>query len=161
MGIFCALLLMQGCAPRGVTQLGGEFRSYQTASEARSKLQRVGVNDRWREEHKSLQRSDPRPFYEFLIMSGPFTLSGIEGDFKLIFFNDRLMSTEFSTHRGQEVIAALREHVATMPGKPREEIILDIRTRFRYDVDPDGTYRFSWRDAKLEDEWSKWVGSNS
>ena len=94
-------------------------------------------------------------------MSGPFRLSGIDGRLKLTFYNDRLMSTEFSTASGQEFLAKLRERGGKVPADARKEVIVDRHTRLRYDIDPDGTYRFSWTDAKLEDEWLEWVRQNA
>jgi len=63
---------------------------------------------------------------------------------KLTFYNDRLMSTEFSTESGREYLTKLKEH-----------------TKFRYDIDPHGKFRFSWTDPKIESEWLKWVRDNS
>jgi hypothetical protein len=53
-------------------------------------------------------------------------------------------------------MAAIGERHGKLPANPREEI-MDRRTKLRYDVDPDGKFRFSWYDPKLEDERHKWV----
>ncbi len=157
-GVMCTLFIALGCTSKGVTQLGGSFSSYQSPSDVRNRLQREGLSGRWREEHKGLAPRDPRPAYDFVTMSGPYIISGVEDRFELTFYNGRLMSTEFSTARGAEVIAAMRVQGIKVPQQPRSEITLDRRTRFRYDVDPDGTFRFNWTDTKLEEESSEWVG---
>jgi hypothetical protein len=159
-GLTCFFIVV-GCAPPGVTLLAGGFHSYQTASEARSRLNEAGVASQWQEEHKRLPHSDARQAYEFLLMSGPFRIDGIGGNLRLTFYNNRLMSTEFSTTQGRELISAMRNQGTTIPSTARQQVVLDRRTRFRYDIDSDGGFRFSWTDIKLEAEWSKWVERNS
>ncbi len=160
-GMICPLCLVMGCASKGVTQLGGGFLSYESASDARNRLKQAGLGDRWQEQHKKMPQSGSRPPYQFTTLSGPYVLSEIEGHLELVFFDDRLMSTEFATARGQGVITAMRGQHTKVPTQPREEVTLDRRTKFRYDTDPDGTFRFNWRDPKLEDEWLRWVRDNS
>jgi len=141
--------------------LAEDFRSYETASEVRNELKASGVASQWQEAQSSLPLSDRRPTYNFLTMSGPFTVLGVGGSLKLIFYNDRLMTTEFSTARGSEVISALRTHGIATPSLPGREVTLDRRTSFRYYLDADRKYRFSWTDAKLEAEWLKWIQKHS
>jgi hypothetical protein len=71
------------------------------------------------------------------------------------------MTTEFSTTQGRALISAMRDRGISIPSSPGQQITLDRRTSFRYDLDPDGKYRFNWTDSRLEAEWSKWVGKNS
>lgn len=154
---FCLL----GCSSRGVTKLADGFQSYETPSAAREHLRRADLYKGWKEEEKSTSPSDPRPSYQFLTMAGPFRLWGVEGDLKLVFYNNRLMATEFLTSHGTEFTTAMHQQGEPAPDKPRVEISFDRRTRFRYDLDPTGIFHFSWRDAKLEDEWQNWVRNNS
>ena len=91
------------------------------------------------------------------MLSGPFRLSNIPGSLKLTFYNDRLMSTEFSTVHGREYLAALRQQQGKVPATAREEVVTKRRTKLRYYIDPGGTYRFLWSDPKLEEEWNQWI----
>jgi hypothetical protein len=137
------------------------FKSYETAKDVRSRIGQAGINGRWQEGSQGTGHSDPRPPYQFIVMSGPFSLSGIVGSLKLTFYNDRLMSTEFSTVKGREYLAALRQRHGKIPTTAREEAVTSGRTKLRYDIDADGTFRFDWFDPKLEDEWLKWVRDHS
>lgn len=155
------VVIFTGCASRGVTSLADGFKSYDSVAVVRERLNQAGLSGRWQEQQKSTASSDRRPPYQFLTMSGPYSLLGFDGDIKLVFYNERLMTTEFSTLHGREIIAALREHGAPVPVNARDEVTIDRRTRFRYDVDTNGVFHFSWRDGKLEGEWSNWVRNNS
>lgn len=161
--IACAigsLCCVTACSTRGRTQLCDGFQSYQTTQEVRHELGQFAVAGQWQEEIKGTSGTDTRPPYQILTMSGPFRLSGIDGKLKLTLFNDRLMSADFSTRNGQEYLGLLAQR-DKVPGAPRRESKVDRRTKLRYDIDPDGTYRFSWTDPQLEDEWLKWVRNNS
>jgi hypothetical protein len=92
-----------------------------------------------------------------LTLSGPFTLSGIDGYLELTIYNDRLMEAQFSTRRGREYLAKLREENVDIPAAPQKEIEIDRRTTFEYFTDSDSTIRFLWTDPKLEEEWNAWV----
>jgi YD repeat-containing protein len=149
-----------GCTSSGVTQLADGFKSYDKVADVRERLKQPGLGGRWQERQEG-PHSDPRPTYQFLTMSGPFSLLGADGDLKLVFFNGRLMGTDFSTLHGKELIAAMREHGVGVPANARDEVTTDRRTRLRYDIGPSGVFHFSWRDAKLENEWLNWVRDNS
>ncbi|HWR34949.1 MAG TPA: hypothetical protein VN622_03640 [Clostridia bacterium] len=153
--------LAVGCTSKGPTRLSDGFQSYETSQEVRNRLSQSGMASGWQEESKGTAASDPRPSYKFLAMSGPFTLSGVEGCLKLTFYNDHLMSAEFSTESGGEYLRALKEARINVPAEDRKETTVDRRTTFRYDTDADGTFRFSWTDPMLENEWLKWVRDNS
>jgi len=71
------------------------------------------------------------------------------------------METQFSPQKGDDFMKALRNENSKVPQKPAEEIVTDRRTRFRFDVGPNGSLSFTWYDPKLENEWKKWVASNS
>src|SRR5436190_3004259 len=135
--------LAVGCTSTGPTRLCDGFQSYETSQNVRNGLSQSGVARRWQEESKGTAASDPRPAYQFLTMSGPFALSGVEGRLKLTFYNNRLMSAEFSTKNGGDYLSALRESRINVPAEARKETTVDRRTRFRYDTDGDGTFRFS------------------
>jgi hypothetical protein len=162
--LVCPLLLIcfvVGCSKRGVTQLADGFQSYETPAAVREQIKSTGLSNKWQEEEKGTSRSDLRPVYQFLTMSGPFRISGLEGDLKLVFYNDRLMSTEFSTSHGTALVTEMHHSGVPIPEKPGVEVTLDRRISFRYDVDSTGVFRFNWRDEKLEDEWQNWVRNNS
>jgi hypothetical protein len=153
--------VLTGCASRGVTSLADGFKSYDSGAVVRERLNQAGLSGRWHEQRTSTASSDQRPPYQFLTMSGPYSLLGVDGDLKLVFYNERLMTTEFSTLHGRELIAALRKHDARVPLKVGDEVTIDRRTRLLYAVDANGVFHFTWRDGKLEDEWSNWVRNNS
>src|SRR5438876_1069713 len=88
-----------GCTSKGPSRLCNGFESYATPQDVRKKINSLAP---WQETSEGTLKSDPRPAYTFLTMSGPFSVSGVEGHMKLTFYNDRLMSTEFSTARGRE-----------------------------------------------------------
>jgi hypothetical protein len=94
-------------------------------------------------------------------MSGPFELSGIRGNLRLTFFNGALMETQFSPSEGRDLIAALSHQHPKLPRNPAEEVVVDVRTRFRFAVDSQGNKSFTWYDPKLVDEWKRWVASNA
>ena len=71
------------------------------------------------------------------------------------------METQFATEKGNDYIEALRDQHIEAPRKPAEEIVTDLRTRFRFDVNADGNMLFTWYDPQLEKEWNAWVKSNS
>jgi hypothetical protein len=156
-----SLYLVTGCTSKAPTQLCDSFQSYETPQVVRNRLSQSGIASHWQEEFKGTDVSDRRPSYQFLTMSGPFTLSGIEGRLKLTFYNDRLMSAEFSTGRGREYLEALRQQRIKVPADVNRDTIVDRRTKFRYDTYPTGMFRFSWTDPQLENEWHKWVRDNS
>jgi len=150
-------LISEGCASKGPTRLCADFQSYQTTAEARDTIGPAVASAQWKEETHAPIASDTGPPYQFIYMTGPFKLSGVDGQLKLTFYNGRLMETQFSTRKGREFIAALRQQHSKVPSSASQEIVTDRRTRFRLDVDPDGTFYFTWFDPKLEDEWLRWV----
>jgi hypothetical protein len=150
-------LLALGCTSLGTTPLCNGFKSYETVKDARNRISQEGINGPWREESKSLGPSDKRPQYQFITLSGPFSLSNISGSLKLTFYNDRLMSTEFSTAKGQEFLGALQNEQGKVPPSANKEVVTSGRTKLSYYIDPGGTFRFLWSDPKLEDEWQHWI----
>ncbi|MDQ1451876.1 MAG: hypothetical protein QOK38_1742 [Acidobacteriaceae bacterium] len=162
LSILCVVwtLLALGCTSTRTTPLCDGFKSSETVKEVRNRLNQDGTNGPWRQESKSLGPPDRRPPYQFIVLSGPFRLSNISGSLKLTFYNDRLMSTEFSTVKGGEYLAALRQH-GKVPSAVGVVIVPSGRTRLRYYVDPGGSFRFLWSDWKLEDEWSQWISDHA
>ena len=156
-----ALCISIGCASRGSTQLCEGFQSYATPQDVRNRINQSGLRDHWGEQLKTSRASDPRPPYQFLTMAGPFSLSGVEGNLSLIFYDERLMAAEFSTTKGREYMTVLTRQHRQVPNNPGKDITVDRRTKFRYDINTDGTLRFTWTDPKLEDQWLKWVRDNS
>lgn len=150
-----------GCGANGPTHLCEGFSSYQSVENVRAELNRRGIASEWKEESQGTTETDRRPHYKFIYMSGPFTLSGINGRLKLTFYNGRLMEARFSPEKAKDYIAALRGRHSKVPQKAGLEIVTDVRTRFRFDVDSNGQPVFTWYDPKLENEWNKWVASNS
>jgi hypothetical protein len=154
-------LCFLGCNSKGVTKLADGFQSYETPSAVRDRLRQADLYKGWKEVEQGTSPSDQRSSYKFLTMTGPFKLWGIQGDLTLVFYNNRLMATEFLTSHGPEISAVMHQQGEPVPDKPRTEVNLDRRTRFRYDLDSTGDFRFSWRDSKLEDEWHNWVRNNT
>ncbi len=152
-----SVFLLLACAPQGPTELCDGFRSYETPEEARNAIRSLSAPGEWKERTQFTDPADRRPPHQFLTMEGPFRLSGIEGRLTLTFYNDRLMETEFSTARGREFLTQFKEKVGNAPADAGQEITVGRRTRFRYDVISDGTFRFLWMDPELEDEWREWV----
>ena len=159
--LFFALCFSTGCASKGSTRLCGNFQSYQTVEDVRAELSRSGQTSGWTEESQGTSPIDRRPPYKLIYLSGPFKLSGIDGRLRFTFYNGRLMEAQFSPQKGDDYMAALRNEKAMVPQKPAEEVVTDRRTRFRFDVGPNGSISFTWYDPKLEAEWKKWVASNS
>ena len=145
------------CGARGTTRLCEGFQSYQTPEEVRAELAGRGVASGWEEKTEGTAPDDRRPPYKFTHLSGPLQLSGIAGRLTLTFYNGRLMETRFLTEEGNDYIAALRNQGATTPQKPGEEVVLDRRTKFRFDIDANGNTVFTWYDPKLMDEWKDWI----
>lgn len=94
-------------------------------------------------------------------MYGPYSASGIDGVLRLVFLNDRLMSTEFSTNQGPEYLALLERKRIHFPAGQGSDIDIDRRTRLRYVIDNEGVFKFTWVDPKLEHEWHQWVRNNA
>jgi hypothetical protein len=156
-------LSLQSCTDRGAgtTKLCGEFRSYETKDEAQVSLRQRSDAKAWKEEIKASDPKDRREHFQFTTLSGPFDLFGSTGQLKLVFYNNRLMSAEFSPKNPDEFLARLRKQGEAVPTRAQEEITTDRRTRVEYYVDPDRSMRFMWSDPKLEDEWQQWVTNNS
>ena len=154
------LSTVMGCANMGSTKLFAEFNSYQSPDAVRAVLAKTDKREPWTEDSKSFSPVPPdkRPAYHFIYMSGPYESMGISGRLKLTFYNDRLMEAQFSTSSGRVYLNALSGH-STMPQRSAEEIVVDHRTRFRFDIDSNGDYRFTWYDPKLESEWLKWASA--
>jgi len=129
--------------------------------DVRAELSRSGQTSGWTEESQGTSPTDRRPPYKLTYLSGPLKLSGIDGHLKFTFYNGQLMETQFSPQKGGDYMTALRNENAKVPQKPAEEIVTDRRTRFRFDVGSNGSLSFTWYDPKLENEWKKWVASNS
>jgi hypothetical protein len=156
----CLFVFLLGCVSRGPTELCGKFKSYQTVDEVRAELSKIGVLGAWKEESKDAS-SDRRPGYQFVALSGPFVLSGINGNLALTFYNGQLMEARFSPSNSKDYLAALRTERSQVPDQPHQEIVTSRRTRFRFDPTSGGNLVFTWYDPKLESEWQKWVASNS
>jgi hypothetical protein len=154
-------LVTLGCTSAGTTPLCNGFRSYETVKEVRSRVGEEVVARAWKEESKSLGHPDSRPPYQFVLLTGPFSLSNVAGDLELTFYNNRLMSTEFSTKNGRDFLAVLREQHGNVPKVASEEVVSNGRTKLRYYIDKDGTFRFVWSDPKLDDEWRKWIAAHT
>ena len=156
-----SLCVVIGCRSKGPTNLCDGFQSYETAQSIRNKLGKLGVIGNWQENLQSVGPPDRRPPYQLLTLSGPFILSGINGRLKLTLYNDRLMSSEFTTGNGREYLAKLREEHARIPEDSGKGIQIDRRTEFQYFIVSDGTFRFLWTDPQLESEWNEWVRRNA
>ena len=152
-----SMCLTPGCRSKGSTRLCDGFQSYEKAQEIRDRLGQASLIGRWQEKMQAVKSPDPRPPYEMLTLSGPFSLSGIDGRLDLTLYNDRLMSAQFSTRNGHEFLAKLKEEHVKTPANSGNEIEIDRRTKFEYYIDSDGTFRFLWTDPKLESEWNEWV----
>lgn len=158
---FVALYFSMGCATGGSTRLCGNFQSYQAIEDVRAELSKSGQTSGWIEEFQGTSPTDRRPPYKLMYLSGPFKLSGIDGRLRFTFYNGRLMEAQFSPEKGEEYLAVLRSQNSKVPEKPAQEIVTDRRTRFRFDAGLNGRLFFTWYDPKLNDEWKRWVASNS
>jgi hypothetical protein len=155
----CSFLF--GCSSSGTTLLCNDFQSYETLQNVRTHLSRKNQTVKWNEEVQSTAPKDPRPPYLITYLSGPYELSGIAGHLRLTFYNDRLMEADFSPENEERYLTALRSQNSKVPGKPAEEVVLDRRTKFRFDAGPEGKLFFTWYDPKLENEWNDWVAKHS
>jgi hypothetical protein len=122
----------------------------------------AGQASEWTEESQGTGPTDQRPAYKLVYLSGPYKLLGNDGRLRLTFYNGQLMETEFTPQKNDEnYLNALRNEIPKMPRKPSEEIVIDRRTRFRFDMAPNGEVSFTWYDPKLERQWKEWVAKNS
>src|SRR2546426_4969957 len=80
--------ILAGCVSRGVTSLADGFKSYDSIAVIRERLNQAGLAGRWQEQQKSTASSDRRPPYQFLTMSGPYSLLGFDGALELVFYNE-------------------------------------------------------------------------
>ncbi len=160
--LLSVLCFSTGCASGGSTRLCANFQSYQSLEDVRAELSRRGLASGWTEESQGTGPTDRRPAYKLVYLSGPYKLSGIDGRLRLTFYNGQLMETEFAPQKsGEDYLTALRNEIPKMPQKPSEEIVTDRRTRFRFDMGPNGEVSFTWYDPKLEQQWRKWVAKNA
>lgn len=70
------------------------------------------------------------------------------------------MTAEFWPESPAKFVKALRSEGIPVPKDSGKEIVVDRRTRFRFDT-IDGTDRFKWSDPELENEWNGWVAQHS
>jgi hypothetical protein len=161
LAILSVLCFCIGCASSGSTRLCGDFQSYQSLQDVRMELSKRGLASGWTEESQSTSPTDRRTPYQLIYLSGAYKLAGVDGRLRFTFYNGQLMEMEFSPQKsGDDYLAALRNEIPKAPRKPSEEIVTDRRTRFRFDLGPNGEVSFTWYDPKLEDQWKKWVASN-
>ena len=109
------LCIAMACSSKGPTVLCDGFQSYSSPQEVRNHLRASGIATPWRETTGGLPSSDPRPPFRTLSISGPYVLSGIEGNLELVFYNDRLISAQFSTQKGRDLLAAMQQKHAKVP----------------------------------------------
>jgi len=150
-----------GCRSKEKVQLCDGFVSRESVGDSRRTIESAGKDRQWQEESKGTSKDDKRPPYKFVILSGPFTLKGTDGKLKLTFYNNQLMSTEFTTRKGQEYLAALSREKREVPNGPRQEIEIAPNTRLLYEVDPGGVFRFICYDRDLLEEWEQWIAENA
>ena len=149
------------CSSTTPTRLCEGFQSYQTLTDVQADLRNRGLPDGWTEKSRGTGPNDRRTPYKMTELSGPTKLLGNQGFLTLTFYNGRLMQTRFSPQRGDDFKAALRRNGISIPPRPDEETVTDRRTRFRFGISADGQLFFTWYDPQLQDEWTKWVASNS
>ena len=157
LGTHCSV----ACGSWGTTRLCDDFQSYESVQGIRAQLARRGLAEGWKEESQGTSENDKRKPYKFTYLQGPFRLSGVEGQLKFTFFNGRLMETQFVPQKGSDYMEVLRRENSKVPMKAAEEIIIDRRTKLRFDVLPGGNLTFTWYDPKLDNEWKNWLASNS
>jgi hypothetical protein len=160
--LFSVLCLSAGCASRGSTRLCANFKSYQSLEDVRAELGRRGLTSGWTEQAQGTAATDRRPAYKMVSLSGPYKLAGIEGRLRFTFYNGQLMETEFSPQKkAEDCLTILRKEMPEMPQKPSKEIVMDRRTRFRFDIAPNGDISLTWYDPQIEKQWMKWVAKNA
>jgi hypothetical protein len=152
------MLLTPACRGRHTpVPMAGGFQSCESSAAARARLRDLRITDSWVEHVETHSKSDSHPEYTFLSISGPFLLFGVQGEIRLVFLDDQLMSTEFSTSHGDQVIAAVQKQYPGVSIRPGKEISLDDHAKFRYDVPSEGYVRLDWHDQEFEDAWSFWI----
>ena len=133
------------------------FESYMLPDEAWSALP---SGRRWREvERSSLATDDPRPRFDWLVVSvETFRHLGEDGELVLTFFNDRLMGTVFYADKPQAYVRALRGE-----GIVPEGGVATIRpfTVVRFRADLSHRPSVSWIDSRLEEQHDRWVSTYS
>jgi hypothetical protein len=152
------MLLSQACRGRHrPVALGGGFQSFESSAAAHARLKDLRITDSWVEHVETHSKSDSHPEYTFRSISGPFLLFDVQGELRLVFLDEQLMSTEFSTSHGDQVIAAVQKQYPGVSIRPGKEISLDDHAKFRYDIPSEGYVRLDWHDQEFEDAWSFWI----
>jgi hypothetical protein len=152
------MLLNQACRARHrPVAMGGGFQSFESSAAVRARLKDLGITDPWVEHVETHSKSDSHPEYTFRSISGPFRLFGVQGELRLVFLDDQLMSTEFSTSHGNQVIAVVQKQYPGVSIRPGKEISLDDHAKFRYDIPSESYVRLDWHDQEFEDAWSFWI----
>lgn len=152
------VLLTQACRGRHrPVAMGGGFQSFESSAAARTRLKELRITNPWVEHVETHSKSDSHPEYTFRSISGPFVLFGVQGELRLVFLDDQLMSTEFSSPHVNQVIAAVQKQYPGVSIRPGEEISLDDHAKFRYDIPSEGYVRLDWHDPEFEDPWSFWI----
>ena len=67
------------------------------------------------------------------------------------------MVAEFWPEAHPNFVAALHSEGILVPNESGKEILVNRRTKLRFDCGPDGAIRFRWSDPQLEKEWDDWV----
>ncbi len=155
-GASLVIFALIACGKVRETSLIGRFVSHESPAAVRSRLASEWSRG-WTERHEGLDRADRRPRYGFVIMSGPFQDLGFAGNLKLTFFNDRLMSAQFSPLDGVAYGNTLRQRMKSIPTVPGAETVISRHTLCKYYIDADGAYRFLWEDQNLMREWEDWI----
>ena len=133
------------------------FESYLSPAEARARLppNLVTVVS----EESSLKAGDPRPRFDFLVLSvHGYTHLGFRGELVLHFFNDRLMSTWFYPDSYQAYVDALRSSGVNITGDSRS---LGRHTEAWTSKDYRRRFYVAWHDRRLSKENERWINRYS
>lgn len=137
------------------TALIAGLTSYQTISDVRSAL--GPLTEKWEilEDSGKGAKSSRPPFEIFTAVVHGYTHEGFRGSLRLMFFNNRLMSTWFYPDDPASYRKALSVAVPAL--KERESINVAPFTLISIATDHQGKQYFAWEDSRLQKEVSIWI----
>jgi hypothetical protein len=139
----------------------GELQGGSVADAARNQLKNRGFDSGWTEKLETNPNDHFRPRHDFLEMKGPFSDLGISGQLELTFYNERLMSAQFTPSESERYFKLLSERLGELPDSPGTAERISAEVSLSYYRNADGSVRFYWDYLPVSKEWKDWVAKYS